>query len=482
MSLRINNNTSAINSHRQLLKNDTGLSKTLEKLSSGLKINRASEGPAALVISEQMRGQIAGMKQAIDNSETAVSMIQTTEANLQEVSSLLTSIRQLAVHAANEGANDQTMLEADQQEISNALQTIDRIAMQAQFGNAKLLDGSRGASGKTTGDGLEFVSATIATMDSSKTGFEVSVTAKATKANVTGTAALTDELIAGGETLTLIENGRMATYTTKEDDTVDMVIKNLETEIKRNGLKLDVSADESGNLSVLHKEYGDGHGFQVSSSTEGVLSKVAGEIEVANDGTNIKGTINGESATGKGQVLTGIEGAHNIDGLSVKYNGNAEIPEDGGLSVGRAYVSQNTKQYQVGSNYGQKVGLSIESIHTKTLGNNVENEEGYTNLAEIDVRTADGANAAMKLIDDAITKVASRRGELGAFQKNTLESNLSNLRVATENLISSESVLRDVDMAAEMATYTKQQIMSQSATAMLAQANQTPKMVLSLLS
>ena len=480
MTLRINNNTSAINAHRQLLKNDNGLSKTLEKLSSGLKINRASEGPAALVISEQMRGQIAGMKQAIDNSETAVSMIQTTEANLQEVSGLLTSIRQLAVHAANEGANDQTMLEADQQEIANSLQTIDRIALQAQFGNAKLLDGSRGASGKTTGAGLEFVKATIDTKDSSKEGFEIQVNSKATKANVTSTAALSAEMIQGGETLTLIENGRMASYTTKSDDTVDMVIKNMETEIQRNGLDLDISANENGTLDVSHKMFGSGHEFQVSSSSEGVLSQAAGEIEVSNDGTDIKGTINGESTTGKGQVLSGISGAHSIDGLEIKYSGDAEIPEDG-LVVGRSYVSQNTKQYQVGANYGQKVGLSIESVHSKTLGNNIENGSGYESIADIDVRTAEGANDALLMIDQAITKMASRRGELGAFQKNTLETNLNNLRVATENLISCESVIRDVDMAAEMATYTKQQIMSQSATAMLAQANQTPKMVLSLL-
>ena len=114
MSLRINHNVSAINSHRNLQANQAEMSKTLERLSSGLKINRASEGPASLVISEQMRAQIAGLNQAIDNSETAVSLVQTTEANMAEISNLLTSIRQLAIHAANEGVNDEVMLEADQ--------------------------------------------------------------------------------------------------------------------------------------------------------------------------------------------------------------------------------------------------------------------------------------------------------------------------------------------------------------------------------
>ena len=128
MSLRINHNTSALNSHRNLEANQAKMAKTLEKLSSGLTINRASEGPARLVISEQMRAQISGLKQAIDNSETAVSLIQTTEANMSEINNLLVSMRQLAIHASNEGVNDQVMLEADQNEIENSLETINRIA------------------------------------------------------------------------------------------------------------------------------------------------------------------------------------------------------------------------------------------------------------------------------------------------------------------------------------------------------------------
>ena len=123
MSLRINHNTSAINSHRNLQANQANMAKTLERLSSGYRINRASEGPASLVISEQMRAQIAGMNQAIDNSETAISMIQTTEANMAEVNNLLVGIRQLAIHAANEGFNDFNQLLADQSEIDNALAT-----------------------------------------------------------------------------------------------------------------------------------------------------------------------------------------------------------------------------------------------------------------------------------------------------------------------------------------------------------------------
>ncbi len=508
MSLRINHNTSAINAHRNLEANQNALSKTLEKLSSGLKINRAAEGPAALVISEQMRAQMAGLTQAIDNSETAISLVQTTEANMSEISNLLTSMRQLAIHAANEGVNDEVMLEADQKELENALETINRIAEQAQFGNKRLLDGSRGAAGTTTGESLEFVGASLATGDSRENGFDVKVTQIATKSASVGETSLTQEIINAGERLTVIEQGKMATYITNKDDTAATTVQNLRSEAERKGLDLDINLTDDGRISINHRTYGSEASFQLSSSTAGVLSKNAGEIEIAEAGKDIKGTINGESAIGKGQVLTGVKGAACVDGLSIRYYGEGkkgiippgceiadmqvevqdgegegqqqEIPAEG-TSVGRVFVAQNSMRFQVGANQNQTVGISIKSGHSESMSRGIANQSGFESLADVDLRSFRGAQDALLLIDGAINQVASDRGGLGAFQKNTLESNLSNLRVANENLISSESVIRDVDMAKEMAEFTRNQIMAQSATAMLAQANQLPVNVLTLL-
>jgi flagellin len=128
MSLRINNNIAAINAHRNLVMTTNNLSKSMEKLSSGYQINRAADNPAGLVISEQFRAQIAGLNRAISNSEGSINMIQTAEGSLNELNSLLISMRELAIHAANEGFNDTAQLEADQAEITNAIRTIDRIA------------------------------------------------------------------------------------------------------------------------------------------------------------------------------------------------------------------------------------------------------------------------------------------------------------------------------------------------------------------
>ena len=142
MSLRVNTNVESLTAHRHILNNDKMLSKSIERLSSGQKINRGADGPAALVISEGMRSQIASLQQAADNNESAISMVQTAEGALNEVSKLLIDMRQRAVAAANIGINDSNMANASQKEIENALDAIDRISENTQFGSKHLLNGS----------------------------------------------------------------------------------------------------------------------------------------------------------------------------------------------------------------------------------------------------------------------------------------------------------------------------------------------------
>lgn len=485
MGLRINHNTSAINAHRNLQMNDAQLSKSLEKLASGLEVNRASDGPAALVISEQMRAQIAGLDQAVNNSETAISMVQTAEGALNETNKLLVSMRQLAIHAANEGANDDVMLQADQQEILNSLESIDRISKNTQFGTKKLLDGSNGANGTATGEGLEFVNATTATKSSEGSGFEVRLTQVATQSFLEGSEALTQEMVTAGETFTVVEGGKSATYTTTDQDNVETSVQNLSAAVHRAGLDVKVELTENNTIMVKHNEFGSKHSFQVASTTGGVLSEEGGMVRQATAGQDIAGTINGESAVGDGQELTGITGAKNVEGLTLRYNGpvgqnGEELPEEGTV-VGYGQVTQNSLTFQVGANRNQTVGISLMNTSADTMAKGIQNDSGFERLAEIDVTNTQGAQDAILMIDKAINEVSSSRAELGAFQKNTLESNLSNLRIASENLVAAESSIRDADMASEMAQFTRNQVMTQSATAMLAQANQIPGSVLSLL-
>ena len=308
MSLRINNNVEALNAHRHLLNNEKMLTKSLERLSSAQKINKGADGPAALVISEGMRSQIASLHQAADNNESAISLVQTAEGALNEVSTLLRDMRQRAVAAANIGLNDENMVNASQQEIENALDTIDRISTNTQFGSKNLLDGN----GK--------VAAGVPTVE----------------AEAAAEAASTDK--------------------------------------------------DSKSLA-----------------------------------------------------------------------------------------------FQIGANRGQMVSIDLPNVATTELAKGVSNQSGFASLADVDVTTGQGAQDAMEVIDTAIEEIAVARGEMGAFQKNTLESNLTSLRIHTENLTAAESSIRDADIAVELAAFTRNQIMTQSATAQLAQANALPKNVMSLL-
>ncbi|MDP7158109.1 MAG: flagellin, partial [SAR324 cluster bacterium] len=190
MSLRINSNPMAMNTHRNLTNTSKTTARNLERLSSGLKINRGADHPANLQISERLRAQTAGVRQAIGNSEMGVSLVQTAEAAMDEVSRALINARQLAVHAANEGVNDDFMVQSDQQEIDNIMTTINRIAAYTQYGNNYLMDGSRSGNGVTIGDNLEFVGATHDAKTSPIHGYEVKVTHAATRAEHQGVKTL----------------------------------------------------------------------------------------------------------------------------------------------------------------------------------------------------------------------------------------------------------------------------------------------------
>lgn len=518
MSLRINHNVSALNSWRNLTNTDTQMAKTLEKLSSGYKLNRASDNPAGLVISEQMRAQIGSMEQATGNSEAAISMIQTAEGALNEVSRILVGIRQLSVHAANEGVNDDKMLEADQAEIENALGTIDRIARQAQFGTRFLLDGSNGTSGTTIGKGIKFISSGVNATSSPADGYKLDITQIATRAKMEGARPMTEkEMLEGGIKFVISEGGRSVEYLTRPGENMESLRNQLHLLLKQGGIGVGVDLTSDDRLALIHKEYGSDPIFNVSVSSPGLLAEKADEVQEAQRGVDVAGTIGGELSHGSGQFLTAARGTK-ADGTVLQFTGEMAFPqsmeplldEDGnplpepppktegpftadqpeieireprpeGLIEGYVQLNNNSLQFQVGPNQGQVSSISLPNTRTTELSKGVDSNSNFQNLAEIDVRTAQGAQDSIIMVDSAIDLIAATRGDLGAFQKNTLESNLNNLRYATENLVAAESIIRDTDMAKEMSEFTKNQILMTAGTAMLSQANQSPKSVLSLL-
>ena len=486
MALRINHNIAAINSHRNLINNTEVQNKNLERLSSGLKINRGADSPAGLIISERMRAQIGGLRQAIDNSETGITMLQTAEGALEEVNRTLINVRQLAISSANEAVNDEAMLAANQQEFDDSLRSIDRIASISNYGTKAILDGSMGANGVASGDNLEFISATEKTKSSPVGGYGVDIKVAATHSSVTAKVALTKGLIDSGEQLTFSEGGKTLNFKTIATESVETTMNRLEKAVIASGMKINMlrtpgsasNPDAPQFLKFEHQEFGSEHSFQIGSKTTGVLSAQADVSDTVKNGLDVAGYIGGELGIGKGQVLTGSMPSK-VSGLKIRYTGEQVPPL--GKSAGSVTLSQNSMVFHIGANVDQSTSFGLRSVNSKKLGNGVTNDSEYRSLNDIDLTDAAKAQDAILIIDKAIDEITTFRGKMGAFQKNDLESNLNYLRNAHENVTNAESVIRDADMAEEMTAFARNQILVQSSTAMLAQANQTPNAVLKLI-
>ena len=533
MAMRIRQNPTSLNALRHSGNHFDQVRNSIEKLSSGVKINKGADGPASLIASERLRGRIVGIQQAYNNATQSVSLMQTAEGSLNEVSGILIRLRQLSTHAQNEAVNDPQMLAADQMEIEQLLRTVDRISQNTQFGSHTLLDGSMGANGVTVGDHLRFVSANPQTPPSPESGWEVDIHQVATRASKEGAVPITVDNIADGAFMVISEGGKNATIDTREGQMSkdiqqiventrkdpsrfppeemaasirSIVVFNIKNAITESGLDVHVLETPNKTLLVRHNQFGDEFSFSLTSSVPGILSDEANVAQLSNTGKNVEGMINKEVALGKGQMLTALEGT-SAAGVTVEYGrsiGLKEIPvyddvgarigtefiqetneevvggSDSGKIEGYVHISQQSKEFQVGPDSGINPSFSFINVRTKNLGHGVVNDSNFKSLSDIDVRSLQGARDAAKLVDKVIEEISVARGELGAFQKNAVESNLNSLKIAEENITHAESVIRDSDMAEEMSKLTGDQIMLQASTAMVSQANQVPRTVLDL--
>ena len=465
MSLRINLNSAALTAHRMLAQTDTALGKTIERLSSGFKINSAADDPAGLVISEKLRAQVSGLNQAISNAGDAVNMVKTAEGALSQVSSLLTSMRDLAVHAANTGATDPASAQADQAQIRSALDSINKIGSETQFGNKKLLDGTAGLTAQITGTSVVAADISKANITTSLVGVTITVTQVATKASLAaGTVDISGDM--SGNTITI--NGVQIQGGTNGANT----IANINAKSSQTGVVASLSGN---NLKLDQLNYGSDQKIIVTGGTAILGSATASAIgqdvqaQVRNGVNNISDAT---WASGDGTVL------RDSLGNAIQLTDVAASTGPPPSALGAQFdVTAGTLTFQLGAYAGQTRSLNIAAVAASQLG--LANGTTVTSLANIDV-TLD-AQSAIKVLDKAISDVSSLRANLGAVQTNVLESSISSLTIAQENIAASESTIRDTDMASEMVELTKNQILEQAGTAMLAQANQAPQTLLKLL-
>ena len=410
--MRIQHNIMAMSAYRNYSKNTSALSKNLEKLSSGYKINRAGDDAAGLAISEKMRAQITGLKAANKNVKDGVSLVQTAEGALQEVHDMLNRMDSLATQSAN-GTYDNEVDRLNLQKEVNALRSeIDRIADSSNFNGKKLLDGSM--------DGLQTdIYKGDANTGNKTVAVDLSI-AHDKKISVGGTKLdFTIKFVAA--------DGDAAKATLKDDGSLEIKLKQDSTATAADIQNLIAHAD----TTAVQGKLTDAEKADLNQALADV--KVSGkDVVLGTDDTNVT------TATGTADP-------------------NRNTGEKLTLQIGDTADSFN------------KMKVNVGDMHAKALG-----------LADLTIADQDGAAAAIQSIKDAINTVSSTRGDLGAIQ-NRLEHTQNNLSVMTENIQDAESTIRDTDVADEMMAYTKNNILIQSAQAMLAQANQVPQGVLQLL-
>ncbi|WP_153732401.1 flagellin N-terminal helical domain-containing protein [Sporosarcina obsidiansis] len=403
----INHNIAALNTHRQLGANNTQASKNLEKLSSGLKINRAGDDAAGLAISEKMRGQIRGLDMASKNSQDGISLIQTAEGALNETHSILQRMRELAVQSSNDTNTGDDRAEI-QKEMDQLGKEIDRISETTQFNTKNLLDGSMGKG-----------------VDAAVENINTNTGLKADTAAAALATALTDS---NGNNLGIVSG-----------DTIEVSYV-INGETKTDTINVTAATD-------LDDIFGGA----------GTIASGSGGLTLTAAAAGFKGAVNGVTVTVKnsdGDVRTA---ATNALSSFNETTAAADVRADGQAT------------FHIGANTNQNIQLSIENMSASALG-----------VKDLKVGNQGQANVAMKVLDGALAKVSSERSKLGATQ-NRLEHTIANLDTSSENLTAAESRIRDVDMAKEMMDFTKNNILTQAAQAMLAQANQQPQGVLQLL-
>jgi flagellin len=464
------NNPGALNAQHNLGRASQKLNSSIERLSSGLKVNRGADGPAALVISEKQRAQISGLRAAIDNTEKAVAVVQTAEGALNEINSLLVKIRSLAIDSANAGVNDDDALAANQAEIANALDTINRIANNTQFGQKKLLDGSAGLTGVSSDTDVTFLKATQDTMAGT---YAIAVTTVGERATVSAGTAQTQAL-AADEVVTI--NG--VSITLAAGLTRAQVQSRINEFSGQTGV---VAEDGAANTTRLRtSQWGSAASIQVISNVAGASdSSGIGTTQLTDTGVDIIGTIGGTSFTGVGNVLTATSGAAKGLKVSLAEDASNQTQTVTGAQ-GNVTVSNNSLVFQIGANQNQTAKIAIDSVKATGLGVGVTGNQ-FASLDAIDVSSATKAQDTLAIVDAAINEITNLRGTLGAFQGNTLESTANNMRATLENTINAESVIRDTDFAQEISNFTNGQVLVQAGASVLSNANQSAQLILALL-
>lgn len=501
--MRINHNIPALKANNSLGKTNKALDKSLERLSSGYRINRASDDAAGMAISQKMKTQIAGLNQASRNAADGISVIQTAEGALQEVGEMLQRMRELAVQAAN-GTNADSDRKAIQQEINQLNQEINRISDTTEYNTMTLLDGNLNCQSYSNMDTVSLISLsdTVGTSD-----YTFNVEQDARQAVLAGIqlGSSSDEPIGASGTINI--NG--CAIEVYENETVGQLYSEIRSVCDTMSIIAFVgsagadpdddeaiagytqeSIEDGGELILVSEQYGSSRSIELHCDSEALRERLgidSGE-GVKAYGVDAVATLTEQgfertaTVSADGNVLTvtdlsGFEikfevapGTAGTDFTDVSVDGTeADISAGDEAEVTVTVLSAGPMDLQIGANEGQMMEVRVPKVSAKTLG-----------VDAVNVCTQDGAVEAISLCDVAIDQVSAVRAKLGAYE-NRLDHAIANLKVSNENITEALSRIEDADMAEEMTVYTQKNVLSQAGTSMLAQANERPQTILSLL-
>lgn len=447
--MRINYNVSAMIANNALQNNDNSLSASLERLSSGLKINHGKDNPAGLAMGKRMNAQLEGLSVATQNASNGISVIETADGALSEMHDILQRINELAVKANNGTlSNDDRTIIND--EVKQLKEELTRIKETTEFNSMSILDGEFEYRGYTSNKNIkvsyyaeEMNTAEDYLIDSLKvTGWQGD---KITDVSMTATS---DSKLRDAKVKSVKDN--MVTIETKEGYELDLEISRLE---KYDIESVELVRDAAGNITNASFTSADP---KLAAATTSYDAGTGEYTITATDGTELVIDLSSVDAD-----------VNKIENPAVKVSVSTATLEVSNLSVDLTGIG--AMRLQVGANEGQVLEIPIPDVSLRHMG-----------IDEIDVSTYEGANDCLSRIGSAISYLSSVRSKLGAYQ-NRLENSVDNLDVTYENMTASYSRIMDVDMAEEMSEYTKNQILTQAGTSMLAQANDRPSQILQLL-
>lgn len=472
---RINTNVGALVAQRHLGRAYTSLNSTIQRLSSGLRITRGADDPAGLIVSERLRAEVQAVNQAISNTQRASLIISTSEGSLDEVARLLTDVQDLIVEAANSGALSPEEIQANQLQVDSAIASITRIANSTTFAGRHLLNGS-----------LDYITSGVDTQVVTEleihgaqfgTRAYIPVQVEVTQSAQPATLFYPFGSVTSSVTLEIQGPDGATTLPFASGTPASAMVEAINAVTDSTGIRATLSANPTSGFALETVELGSRKFVSVQALPGGGAFPVEDENGVVtprDEGRDAVGLINGALSLGDGNHLTLKTGTLDIE---------LRLDDTFGLGTTQFAITDGGALFQVGPevNSNQQVNVGIKSVAASRLGNA---EVGFLSQIQSGGPASlvlGGMEMAQKIVKESIAQVSVLRGRLGAFEKNTLDTNFNQLGITMENLTAAESSIRDADFAAETSNLSRNQILVSAGTSVLGIAQQTPQSVLSLL-